>query len=118
MLEATRLSEQLTSSVNKAQRRKRSRLVDQDDIGEFINEIIELRKYFGLQLLIGTMACPSTLAYKGRRNSTVLYYRKNEDGSEEVWAQREERINSYRFKAYLPHTSEIPPVSYNRQRTD
>ncbi len=67
------LQEQLIESVNLAQTRMRSRLVDHDDIGEFIQELPNLFsagvfcvKYLG--------ACPTKVAnsYNGRAESTIL----------------------------------------------
>lgn len=99
----------LTDLTNKVQYRKRDRLLDADDLGEFAREIDYIRSIGG-ESLTCLIACPAKVAssYKGRCESTVGHWRREKDGSECVTIWRKEQMSKWRFKAELPNNSPIP----------
>lgn len=103
------LINEITALLIPIQYRKRERLLDSDDIGEFVAEV-EFIRSLGGESLTCLIACPAKVAnsYKGRCESTVLVWSRESDGSERVYAYRKEQMSIYRYKAVMPNNSPLP----------
>lgn len=88
--------------------RKRERLLDSDDLGEFAKEADYIRSLGG-EALIGLMACPTRKAgsYKGRCESTIIHWEFS-GGKDKLTISRREQMSKYRFKATMPNGSPVP----------